>query len=148
MKVAKGLKAPIKIVFPRDLLQDPFGPSMMLGLGDIVIPGIYVALALRFDLSQYHMRHKLLRYRPLWHRFAKPYFWMSFYAYIIGLAMTVLVMHKFQSAQPALLYLSPACVLSTLVTAWYRSEFTSMWTYKEAGSEKQEKKKEPGKKLR
>merc|ERR1719209_1467350 len=51
--VAKSFEAPIKLVFPQDLLQN--GPLSannfaMLGLGDIVIPGIFIALLLRFDL--------------------------------------------------------------------------------------------------
>ena len=39
------------VVFPQDLLEKGFSASnfAMLGLGDIVIPGIFVALLLRFD---------------------------------------------------------------------------------------------------
>lgn len=39
------------VVFPRDFLVNGiFGTEMaMLGLGDIVIPGVFIALLLRFD---------------------------------------------------------------------------------------------------
>jgi len=50
--VAKSFDAPIKLLFPQNALDangDPLRPSL-LGLGDIVIPGIYIALLLRFDL--------------------------------------------------------------------------------------------------
>ena len=44
--VAKGLNAPVKILFPKAVNVTPI-PVSMLGLGDIVIPGIFVALLLR-----------------------------------------------------------------------------------------------------
>jgi minor histocompatibility antigen H13 len=39
------------VVFPQDLLEKGLDASnfAMLGLGDIVIPGIFIALLLRFD---------------------------------------------------------------------------------------------------
>ena len=43
---------PPPVVFPQDLLEKGLGASnfAMLGLGDIVIPGIFIALLLRFDV--------------------------------------------------------------------------------------------------
>lgn len=40
------------VVFPQDLLEKGLDANnfAMLGLGDIVIPGIFIALLLRFDL--------------------------------------------------------------------------------------------------
>ena len=51
--VAKSFEAPIKLVFPQDLLENGLNSSnfAMLGLGDIVIPGIFIALLLRYDVS-------------------------------------------------------------------------------------------------
>lgn len=48
--VATSLDVPIKLVFP--------GPKRgsMLGLGDVVLPGIMMALALRFDLYLHYVR--------------------------------------------------------------------------------------------
>ncbi|XP_044783698.1 minor histocompatibility antigen H13 isoform X7 [Bubalus bubalis] len=50
--VAKSFEAPIKLVFPQDLLEKGLEADnfAMLGLGDIVIPGIFIALLLRFDI--------------------------------------------------------------------------------------------------
>ena len=47
--VAKSLDAPIKLLFPRAGAAAGESPFAMLGLGDIVIPGIFVALCLRYD---------------------------------------------------------------------------------------------------
>ena len=40
------------MVFPQDLLEKGLSANnfAMLGLGDIVIPGIFIALLLRFDV--------------------------------------------------------------------------------------------------
>ena len=40
------------VVFPQDLLENGLAATnfAMLGLGDIVIPGIFIALLLRFDV--------------------------------------------------------------------------------------------------
>lgn len=59
--VAKSIEAPIKLVFPR-----PPPPSAkpgqayysMLGLGDIVLPGLMIGLALRFDLYMYYLHRQ------------------------------------------------------------------------------------------
>ena len=51
--VAKSFDAPIKLLFPRsEDLSGGKAPFSMLGLGDIVVPGIFVALILRYDAKQ------------------------------------------------------------------------------------------------
>lgn len=58
--VAKSLDVPIKLLFPRphepsaDITKPP--QLSMLGLGDIVLPGIMIGLALRFDLYMFYWR--------------------------------------------------------------------------------------------
>lgn len=56
--VATKLDVPIKLLFPRP--PSPEAPDVvqlaMLGLGDIVVPGMMVGLALRFDLYMYYKR--------------------------------------------------------------------------------------------
>ncbi|CAG8364958.1 unnamed protein product [Penicillium salamii] len=57
--VATKLDVPIKLLFPRPSnSRDEPGvtPLAMLGLGDIVIPGMMMGLALRFDLFLYYHR--------------------------------------------------------------------------------------------
>jgi minor histocompatibility antigen H13 len=53
--VATKLDAPIKLTF-----QGPTRASM-LGLGDIVIPGIFIGLSLRFDHYMYYRRRQQLK---------------------------------------------------------------------------------------
>ena len=52
LTVAKGIDAPIKLQFPKDYSAEKPQYSI-LGLGDIVIPGIFVSLCLRFDFLKH-----------------------------------------------------------------------------------------------
>ncbi|KAJ8514467.1 hypothetical protein ONZ45_g8024 [Pleurotus djamor] len=98
VKVATSLDAPIKLLWPKSLAFSTARGFTMLGLGDIVIPGCFIALGLRYD---YFRSTKGTR------SFPKPYFYASLTAYALGLVTTMGVMHTFGKAQPALLYLSP-----------------------------------------
>nr|XP_045377028.1 minor histocompatibility antigen H13 isoform X3 [Camelus bactrianus] len=115
--VAKSFEAPIKLVFPQDLLEKGLEADnfAMLGLGDIVIPGIFIALLLRFDISLKKNTH--------------TYFYTSFAAYIFGLGLTIFIMHIFKHAQPALLYLVPACIGFPILVALAKGEVTEMFSY-------------------
>jgi len=140
--VAKSFEAPIKLVFPQDLLEN--GPLAannfaMLGLGDIVIPGIFIALLLRFDLrnlkkttpagssSAVAGSSSAAAENP-----AKIYFYTGFVAYISGLLLTIFIMHVYKHAQPALLYLVPACVGAPIIVATLRGELKTLFSYDDA----------------
>eukprot|EP00894_Picocystis_sp_ML_P003872 jgi/Pico_ML_1/54389/g4744.t1 len=126
VSVAKSFEAPIKLLFPRFdeaavALAKPFS---MLGLGDIVIPGIFVALILRYDAhNEYRTR----------------YFASAYFGYILGLSTTILVMLVFNAAQPALLYIVPAVLGCVGLHALIRGEFSQVFHYSEAVEEPAEK---------
>lgn len=114
--VAKNFEAPIKLVFPQDIITNGLSAKnfAMLGLGDIVIPGIFIALLLRFD-------HSLKRK-------SKTYFYATFIAYFLGLLATILVMHIFKHAQPALLYLVPLCLSTPLLLALIKGDIKTLFS--------------------
>ena len=66
---------------------------------------------------------------------SRAYFLNSFVAYIVGLVVTIFVMHVFKAAQPALLYLVPAVLGSSLATAIARGELTTLLAYTEEGKD-------------
>lgn len=209
--VATKLDVPIKLLFPRPLEDGQVAADRklaMLGLGDIVIPGMMIGLALRFDLYMFYLKRQTKRfnsaisssddkdkgtnkatedvhkepYRPVtghWGNkfwttswigrsllpkhdptkkatrnpiptFSKPYFYASIVGYILGMCVTLGIMHVFQHAQPALLYLVPGVLGSLWSTALIRGELKQMWNFTEANDEEEEedkdKKKEETKK--
>ncbi|KAL6651142.1 hypothetical protein ACP70R_010067 [Stipagrostis hirtigluma subsp. patula] len=112
VSVAKSFDAPIKVNAAR--------PFSMLGLGDIVIPGIFVALALRFDVS-----------RGIKNR----YFNSAFLGYTVGLTVTIVVMNWFQAAQPALLYIVPGVIGFVAVHCLWNGEVKQLLEFDESKSE-------------
>nr|POE59343.1 signal peptide peptidase [Quercus suber] len=157
--VAKNLDQPIKLVFPRpdEPSATPGEPPLkaysMLGLGDIVLPGIMIGLALRFDLYMYYLRKQktnvvdegitstasnivkapYVRSTGRWDTsFAKPYFTASMIGYLVGMLTTLGVMSVFNHAQPALLYLVPGVLISIWGMALVRGELRPMWDFTEA----------------
>uniref|UniRef100_A0A8C7R750 Minor histocompatibility antigen H13 n=1 Tax=Oncorhynchus mykiss TaxID=8022 RepID=A0A8C7R750_ONCMY len=122
--VAKSFEAPIKLVFPQDLFEKGLGANQfaMLGLGDIVIPGNCLMFSLYPAPSSLKKN-------------TRTYFYTSFLAYIFGLGMTIWVMHTFKHAQPALLYLVPACIGFPVVVALLKGELTEMFRYEEVSPE-------------
>ena len=98
VKVATNLDVPIKILWTKSLTFSTERGFTMLGLGDIVVPGMFVSLALRYDQYRAAARGQTEGY-------SKPYFYAALFAYVAGLGTTMTVMHVFKAAQPALLYL-------------------------------------------
>ncbi|KAL7420132.1 hypothetical protein Q5752_005098 [Cryptotrichosporon argae] len=119
--VARSIDAPIKILSPRTGAD-----YAMLGLGDIVVPGLLVALCLRFDLARHR---RAAPSAPATARFGKKYFATALVSYVAGLATTMVVMHTTRRAQPALLYLSPACMIGPTLVALANGELKSFWAF-------------------
>jgi len=138
--VAKSLDGPIKILFPRSLSIDEVtgkhNDLSLLGLGDIVIPGFFIALMLRFDAENAKIPPTPTDMHA---SFPKPYFHSCLVGYILGLATTLFIMIYFNHAQPALLYLVPACLGSTLLCGAVRGEFKAMFAYSEEEEDEEAK---------
>eukprot|EP00941_MAST-03F_sp_MAST-3F-sp1_P000743 g743.t1 len=135
VSVAKNFDAPIKLIFPREFAtHDTAAQFSMLGLGDIVMPGIFIAMLLRFDFRNSRPGNRpctdvVIRGTS---QFVRTYFNVALIFYALGLAVTVLVMYKFGAAQPALLYLVPACLIASMGTALVRGEFQKLWNFEDS----------------
>lgn len=138
--VAKNLDGPIKILFPRSLTPDPITKKIqlsLLGLGDIVIPGFFLALLLRYDAHKANLP-VLPNNVDIHASFAKPYFHSCLIAYVFGMGLTMFIMVWFEAAQPALLYLVPACLGSSLTCAAVKGDLKALFAYSEESEEEEE----------
>ena len=128
--VAKSFDAPIKLMFPLDFLDLGFSgvSHTMLGLGDIVVPGLLIAMFCRYDNS--------IKVG------SKFYFFTSLISYIFGMVVTVIVLQTFQAAQPALLYLVPACLGIPLITAFLCGDWDTLLKYEDYEEELESKQKQ------
>ena len=125
--VAKSFDAPIKLVFPQDLLEKGLAANnfAMLGLGDIVIPGIFIALMLRYDRrlvsrKKLHTKKMLVSTSLLsiigsMGAKRSTYFTATFAAYVLGLLATIFVMHVFKHAQVIHTKQTPLMAFSNLL---------------------------------
>lgn len=130
LTVAKSIDAPIKLLFPKNLHADPPEFSL-LGLGDIVIPGIFIALCLRYDvlrtvdvaklkdLVRKNQSEEVVKLLSKQASLApRPYFTGAIIGYLVAIVTTVVVMLIFDHGQPALLYLVPGVLSSVVINAW------------------------------
>eukprot|EP01088_Endostelium_zonatum_P013809 TRINITY_DN2867_c1_g6_i1.p1 TRINITY_DN2867_c1_g6~~TRINITY_DN2867_c1_g6_i1.p1 ORF type:complete len:402 (-),score=118.09 TRINITY_DN2867_c1_g6_i1:22-1227(-) len=128
---------PILIVLPRTILP---GYSI-LGLGDIMLPGLYICFLSRFDKNQ-KINHnsnnnnnnelnvnnndegnvKKRRYREV-----------GMWGYGIGIITTLVSLVVMGKAQPALLWLVPSVIGSSVIEGWRRGELKEMWEGGENG---------------
>lgn len=99
-----------------------------------------MALALRFDRHMSWKKNASGNFRST--DFSKPYFTSCLFAYFLGLVTTMAVMHIFHAAQPALLYLSPACILSVITTGFARGELKEVFAYVAEEEDKDKDKKD------
>merc|ERR1711870_81808 len=119
VSVAKGVEAPIKLMFPRSLGGCGKLLHSMLGLGDIVVPGIFIAFLAKWDAVKMGEGKSD----------SFVYLNVTMVANTLSLITTVSIMLFFNAAQPALLYIVPYVLIASLVVAFSRGEFKELWNY-------------------
>lgn len=136
--VATTIEIPAKLMVPNKVSKSAREiSSSILGLGDLVLPGSFIALCLRFDLYNYHDKNPNTEFHFL-NEFEKPYFISSLVGYLIGLLVTFKIVEYYETGQPALLYLCPSIMLAAYSTAIYRGELSKLWNYDETYENKKE----------
>uniref|UniRef100_A0A8D3AYC8 Signal peptide peptidase-like 2B n=1 Tax=Scophthalmus maximus TaxID=52904 RepID=A0A8D3AYC8_SCOMX len=109
-KLPMVLKVPRLNFSPLALCDRPFS---LLGFGDVLVPGLLVAYCHRFDILTQSSR---------------IYFVACTIAYGVGLLITFVALAVMQMGQPALLYLVPCTLLTSLAVALWRRELPQFWT--------------------
>lgn len=140
VSVATKMDVPIKLKLP---LAKGFS---ILGLGDLVIPGILSALSLKFDVDNaLEEINKKNEGSPDLERLETPFFNYSLVGYFLGISATVWGMVVMNSGQPALLYLVPAMSLTLVVCAVRHGKVKALFGYSAEPEKETEKEKKEGK---
>ena len=108
--VATNLNLPMKIICPT-LTSSPLSSCSLLGLGDMALPGFFIAFCYYFDKTKN----------------IKIYHITSITSYIIALILCLFCLIVYNSAQPALLYISPCLLISVAYIGWRRGELKELW---------------------
>lgn len=112
--VATGLNVPIKILVPLMMSQGANAQYTLIGLGDIVLPGLLLCFALRLDDS------KGIPSRS-------GYFAATLVGYCVGLTVCEVVVGSLHVAQPAMIYLVPGTLIPFTLMARRRGEVEGVW---------------------
>jgi len=120
---------PMLFMFPR--IGDSQGEYSMLGYGDVILPGLLIVHNALFENRFYSSSSSSsptggkvvtkMRYK---------YFVCSIFAYSVGMILTFIALYLKvggQGGQPALTYLVPTTVLTTVFVAWMNGELREMW---------------------
>lgn len=129
VSVATGIEAPIKLMFPREFGGCGMLRNSMLGLGDIVVPGLFICLLAKWDAHR--MSEKKCE--------SFVYLNSVMVAYILSLVTTVGIMLFFNHAQPALLYIVPYILIAAFVVAIWRGELKELFAFEIADDAEEEK---------
>lgn len=130
-----GNPLPMLLAIPR--LMDYRGGSSLLGLGDIVLPGLLLGFAARLDAAKevIGLRRNTNRQQgqsyhdpcPRESQCGNGYFGPLVLAYGVGLAMANSAVYLMKMGQPALLYLVPCCLGMISAIGWRKQELRQLW---------------------
>ncbi|WCJ26299.1 SIGNAL PEPTIDE PEPTIDASE-LIKE 2 [Euphorbia peplus] len=105
---------PMLLKIPR--MFDPWGGYSIIGFGDILLPGLLIAFALRYDW----LANKSLR---------AGYFLWAMIAYGLGLLITYVALNLMDGhGQPALLYIVPFTLGTFLALGKKNGDLDVLWT--------------------
>ena len=101
VEVATNIDAPILLKY---INNEKEGGLMVLGLGDIIIPALFIKMLFNLNVD-------------------KIYYGLSCVSYIVGLYGALYASIVFKQGQPALLYIVPALTIPTIILSLVRNEF-------------------------
>ncbi|XP_010544387.1 PREDICTED: signal peptide peptidase-like 4 [Tarenaya hassleriana] len=105
---------PMLLKIPR--MFDPWGGYSIIGFGDIILPGLLVTFALRYDW----LANKSLK---------SGYFVGAMTAYGFGLLVTYVALNLMDGhGQPALLYIVPFTLGTLILLGHKRGDLKTLWT--------------------
>eukprot|EP00039_Didymoeca_costata_P009379 m.124014 g.124014 ORF g.124014 m.124014 type:complete len:523 (+) comp14462_c0_seq1:188-1756(+) len=117
---------PFLLKVPRGVQTEcaPCPTDMALGFGDIVLPAILVGFCMRFDYfiqpQTYNQQGFLAFFK--WHIYGTA----ASISYVVGVVAAFIALSVSQTAQPALLYLSPICCGTIWALAYFRGDLKHM----------------------
>ena len=132
--ISLNLDIPLILKFPNTISKSNYNT---IGLGDIIIPGFFISLMLRFDIILFKKNNnKEFKFNYL----NLKYFFNSLIGYIIGIFFTISIMIIFKHSQPALLFIVPILFFNVFITSLLFGEYKILWNLNEISFIKEENK--------
>eukprot|EP00591_Stephanopyxis_turris_P012612 CAMPEP_0195509108 /NCGR_PEP_ID=MMETSP0794_2-20130614/2133_1 /TAXON_ID=515487 /ORGANISM="Stephanopyxis turris, Strain CCMP 815" /LENGTH=685 /DNA_ID=CAMNT_0040636243 /DNA_START=250 /DNA_END=2307 /DNA_ORIENTATION=- len=130
---------PLPMLFTIPRLGDYQGGASLLGLGDVVLPGLLLSLACRLDCAKrvvgLSSGGRGICTSPISNTstpccksgVCSGYFYPVLVAYAVGLMLANMAVYLMKMGQPALLYLVPCCLGTMCFIAWSKGEMRDLW---------------------
>ena len=122
---ATSIQIPIKIEFPILFSNNPIKNCMLLGLGDILLPGMVIKYCRRFDILKKKMDKKKIGFRKK--KSKMGFYFFNLILYFISVILAMSMMFIFNHGQPVLFYISPIFILGLMGKAYYDGCFGIFW---------------------
>jgi len=107
VEVAISLNIPIKLELPPFFSSNPTKNCMILGLGDIILPGIIIKYCKNFDYLKIH--NNIIR--------NLNYYKLSLKLYVLSLILAFMANLIFSHAQPVLFYIAPIFIVGLITNS-------------------------------
>ena len=108
---------PMRVVVPS--INTWYDGESMLGLGDIVLPGLLVVFCARYDARRFGSL------RTAFYR--RGYLLMALLGYSLGLFCADVAVEVFETGQPALLYIVPLTLFTVLYRSYRATTIYHLW---------------------
>ena len=115
---ATSIQIPIKIEFPILFSNNPIKNCMLLGLGDILLPGVVIKYCRRFDLIRQKIKPKLD---------GMSFYQFNMLLYFVSVALAMIMMFVFNHGQPVLFYISPIFIIGLMGKAYRDQTLSDFW---------------------
>jgi minor histocompatibility antigen H13 len=126
--VAKSIELPLRLKFPYYNESNTLDFSI-LGLGDIILPGLLLSLCLKYDVDcciHSENRPKTVQDFKLW------LYYIALSAYTVSIISTYSAMYFFKHPQPALVFIVPICTLAIVAGNYALKRKYSIFKYNTA----------------
>lgn len=102
--------------------------SAVVGLGDVLIPGLMLVFCARIDKVGFGKRAEITLSTTKRFVTSNIYYFVAVIAYILGLLWTYVSYVLMEgNGQPALLFILPSLYVSVSLTAMYLGDFEALW---------------------
>ena len=123
---ATSIQIPIKIEFPILFSNNPIKNCMLLGLGDILLPGMIIKYSRRFDLLKKKMEKRKIGLRKK--KSNINFYSFNLLLYFISVVLAMVMMFVFNHGQPVLFYISPIFIIGLMGKAYYDGCLGIFWS--------------------
>lgn len=126
VSVVKGLSLPLFIAIPAFSSVGSNAAMCILGLGDVVLPGLWIVFAAASDAASKHI--DITDAPSYWS--SVSLFYSTLAGYVVGLLLTNIALWfniGGQGGQPALLYIIPCILGIYCLVAWRKKQLHVLW---------------------